>query len=163
MTLLSGKFPFVREGVATDDGISAKNTKKGKRGGRGGRERRISYLYRSPNLVSVSKWSVFFSNLLVTFTLLSKEKGITIKQKKISKWIYQQIKKNLLNKQIDKTWMEIIVVLFLPLNHQKRKCIFQLCFSLFACFVWWLYNLSQFTNIHKLHIADLFLLQTFMA
>ena len=39
MTLLSGKFPFVREGVATDDGISAKNTKEGKRGGKG-RERK---------------------------------------------------------------------------------------------------------------------------
>ena len=39
MTLLSGKFPFVREGVATDDGISAKNTKEGKRGGEG-RERK---------------------------------------------------------------------------------------------------------------------------
>ena len=35
MTLLSVKFLFVREGVATDDGISAKNTKEGKRGGEG--------------------------------------------------------------------------------------------------------------------------------
>ena len=32
MTLLSSKFPFVREEVATDDGISAKTRRRGREG-----------------------------------------------------------------------------------------------------------------------------------
>ena len=39
MTLLSVKFPFVREGVATDDGITEKTRGKG----RGGKEALITF------------------------------------------------------------------------------------------------------------------------
>ena len=45
MTLLSGKFPFVREGVANDDGISAKKHEGGEERGVGEGEKDASRTY----------------------------------------------------------------------------------------------------------------------
>ena len=63
-----------------------KTRRRGREGGRGGegeKDASRTYIVALVSFQCVNE--AFFSNLLVTFTLVSKEKGITIKQKKISK------------------------------------------------------------------------------